>query len=440
MTSGLRIKTDVVVIGGGLAGLTSALHLVKAGLQVICLEPKREFKHVVGESLDWSAPELFRELGLSMEHLVGEGIATYKRHVILQLRDGSRAEYIPSEWLGRPPFNVELRTLHLDRVRLHQELQKLAESSGVRVVHGTATAVERMGKRICAVVTSSGNRYEADWFVDASGSSSRFFSRQLKLKELEYGPKKVGIWSYVYTEDWQEGTTLYAEDRPSEYLNWLWEIPVAPGKLSVGYVEAASVIKQHRSNGQSIEDIFRRQLSKFQRFERALLDGKIEQPAVRSFRCRTCQSACGPNWVITGEAQGVPDPITGNGVTAALRQAAEGTRLILKFRRRRQIPWHVRTVYNLRVLHMARFFNSLIEKLAYRCTLRDRFGLLKMGDLYTALAWSMNHLYSRIQPNGLLKSGVFCSLLSAFRAMAWLFERIVAMLPATSPLAVREAN
>src|SRR6185437_4690228 len=118
MTPDTDTKSDAVVIGGGLAGLASATHLARAGLTVICLEPVERFEYIVGESLDWSAPELFQELGFEMDDLVRSGIATYKRHVIIQLKDGSRAEYIPSEWLGRPPFNVELRTLHIDRVRL----------------------------------------------------------------------------------------------------------------------------------------------------------------------------------------------------------------------------------------------------------------------------------------------------------------------------------
>ena len=75
------IRTDVTVIGGGLAGMASAIHLAKAGLEVVCIEPAMESGSVVGESLDWSAPELLRALGLPMERLLADEIATYKRHV-----------------------------------------------------------------------------------------------------------------------------------------------------------------------------------------------------------------------------------------------------------------------------------------------------------------------------------------------------------------------
>jgi 2-polyprenyl-6-methoxyphenol hydroxylase-like FAD-dependent oxidoreductase len=64
-----ELETDAVVIGGGLAGQAAAINLARGGLGVICLEPRESFHNVVGESLDWSAPQLFTQLGLTMEEL-----------------------------------------------------------------------------------------------------------------------------------------------------------------------------------------------------------------------------------------------------------------------------------------------------------------------------------------------------------------------------------
>ena len=52
---------------------------------------------------------------------------------------------------------------------------------------------------------------------------------------------------------------------------------------------------------------------------------------VTSFKCRVYLRTAGPNWLICGEAASMVDPITANGVTAALRHAEEASSLILKF-------------------------------------------------------------------------------------------------------------
>src|ERR1700733_15499776 len=80
---------DVTVIGGGLAGKAASLQLARAGLRVICIEPEESVRPPVGESLDWSAPELLSALGLPMDDLIGARMATWKRHVTVKLRDGT---------------------------------------------------------------------------------------------------------------------------------------------------------------------------------------------------------------------------------------------------------------------------------------------------------------------------------------------------------------
>ena len=122
---------EVTVIGGGLAGMAASIHLSRAGLRVLCIEPDLEDSSPVGEPLDWSAPALLNVLGLTMNQLIAEKIATYKRHVTLKLGDGIDRSHIPGEWLGRSPFNVELRTLHVDRRQLNQLLRKIVVSQGV---------------------------------------------------------------------------------------------------------------------------------------------------------------------------------------------------------------------------------------------------------------------------------------------------------------------
>ncbi len=117
-----QFDSDAVVIGGGLAGRAACIHLARAGMKVTCIEPRTEIGQPVGESLDWSSPDLLKALGLPMEWLVSTSTATWKRHVTLKMPSGEPEHYVPVPWLARQPFNVELRTIHVDRVRLDRRV------------------------------------------------------------------------------------------------------------------------------------------------------------------------------------------------------------------------------------------------------------------------------------------------------------------------------
>ena len=421
--------SDVVVIGGGMAGRAACLHLARAGMTVTCVEPKADIGQPVGESLDWSSPELLKALGLPMEQLVSTSVATWKRHVTLKMPSGPPEHYVPLPWMARQPFNVELRTIHVDRTRLDRELMDAVVRSGVNVVHEKVARVESRGKKMEAIQTESGQRYAAKWFVDASGSGASLLARHFELKAIQSGPPKVAMWTYFTVDESLEGTTLYMEPRAGEYLNWIWEIPVQPDMVSVGYVVTGAAMKARREAGESVETIFRSQLEKFPRFAGLLAKKAMGEVNVTSFRARTHIGTAGPNWLIVGEAASMVDPITSNGVTAALRHATEGCALILKNRESGRLPLRARICYSTRVVYMGEFFNGGIEKLVYEPPVRNRIGLRHAGTVYISPAWGMNLVYARTSPRGIFMTALFGLSLLFFRAATWVVYRVCKLLP-----------
>lgn len=414
---------DVTVIGGGMAGMAAAIHLATAGLQVTCLEPESEVRQAVGESLDWATPDLLGALGFPRDYLLSSSISTYKRHVTLRMRDGTSVQYAVSPWLGRPPYNIELNTLQADRLMLDHELRERVASLGVNVVHDRAVSVEKDGSRVAAVLSANGGRYVSQWYVDASGGGTNLLARAFGLPFREYGPRKVAMWSYFTVGTPSEGTTIYTEPAPGQYLEWVWDIPISASTVSVGYVTTGESVKSKRAEGLSVEDTFRQQLAKFPRFE-PLLTATPGTVHVTSFSCRSYRGVAGPNWIIAGEAASLVDPVTSNGVSAALRHAAEGSALIAGAEGQAALPWWGRRWYSLRVLQMGRFFNSGIEKLVYDSPVRDRIGLALAADIYTSAAWSVNTLYSRLRPRGAVATLAFDVVLSFLRMCAWAFRKV----------------
>ena len=415
---------DVTVVGGGLAGMAASLHLAKAGFRVACIEPETGVRQPVGESLDWASPALLETVGLPWKDLIQSGIATYKRGVTMQLSQGEAKKFRPPLWVAQAPFNVVLHTIHVDRMRLDRKLQDLVVARGVTIIHDKATTVEKRGMRIVSIQTASGAKFDSPWFIDASGSLTSFLAREFNLPAVAYGPRKVCLWSYFTAPLAHEGTTIYLDPVRGVYQDWIWEIPIGPDTLSVGYVTTGEAMKKRRDQGLPVADIFGLQLARFPRLAALSLKDPGTLPRVTSFSCRTYRGVTGPNWIIAGEAASMVDPITSNGVTSALRHAEEASALIARSREKSELPYIARKLYNIRVLQLGRFFNGGIEKLVYDWPVRDRLGIERAATIYTNAAWSLNGLYSRLRPRGVLATVAFGALLNVFRAAAWTIYRL----------------
>jgi hypothetical protein len=52
----------------------------------------------------------------------------------------------------------------------------------------------------------------------------------------------------------------------------------------------------------------------------------------------------------------------------------------------------------------------------YEAPLRNDIGVFSAGDVYTVPAWSLNAIYARLRPQGVVSTLLFDCLLSLFRA------------------------
>src|SRR5580658_8872078 len=111
------------------------------------------------------------------------------------------------------------------------------------MVRDMVVKVERDGDRVVAVHTAGGARFSSAWCIDASGFAASLLPREFNLPAIQFGPSKVAIWAYFALAETVEGTTLYMEPLPTEYLDWVWEIPISPLVVSVGFVTSGAAIK-----------------------------------------------------------------------------------------------------------------------------------------------------------------------------------------------------
>jgi flavin-dependent dehydrogenase len=201
-------------------------------------------------------------------------------------------------------------------------------------------------------------------------------------------------------------------------MEWVWQIPIHPTRVSVGYVATGEHVKELRSAGQPVAAIYEEKLRRFPALRPLIGPDAGPPPRTISFRCRVHRRLTGPNWVVIGEAATMIDPMTSNGVTAALRQARESADLLIRSRGRRQLPRLAALAYSCRMTALAQFFNCGIERIMYTPPVRRRIGPLLAGDVYTIPAWLMNLVYTRVAPRGVVSTCLYCGALAGFRVAA----------------------
>jgi flavin-dependent dehydrogenase len=388
-----RRRADTVIVGAGIAGLAAGVVLARDGLDVVCIDPDPSPAWRVGESLDWSAHPLVERLGMSIENLVAAGLATYKREVRAHTTDGQFLAGRPYDWLLRWPFRFEADAIHLERGRFDRALYEAALEEGVSVVSDAVTGVEMSGERVARCTTRSGHVYSADWFIDASGQA-RVIARAAGVATVNWSERRLSIWSHCDAPIEFEGTRLHL-DGSSEHLDWAWEIPVAPERLSVGVVMAADEFRERRRGGVSPEDVLRNTLARFPKC-RGLASARWDDVRVRSYRGFVSDRACGPNWLLTGEAMCFVDPLTSIGVTSAMRHGCEAAETIIEAAAHPERTVGCMERYQRRTQGMARLYNEGVERLLYDARVRRAIGMRWAVRAYVTMGYTTTSLYGKL--------------------------------------------
>lgn len=151
-----EIQYDLVIVGGGLAGLTSALHLSSKGVRILLLEKNKYPVHkVCGEYVSNEVVPYLRSLGIDP---VQHGAKKIER-ITLSSRQGKLVRAtLPQGGFGMSRYA-------LDQL-LYSEAKKSCE-----VVFKTVSEVSFVGNHFL-VTTLCGERYRATYVLGAYGKRS----------------------------------------------------------------------------------------------------------------------------------------------------------------------------------------------------------------------------------------------------------------------------
>ncbi|WP_406002644.1 NAD(P)/FAD-dependent oxidoreductase [Streptomyces sp. NBC_00829] len=273
---------DLLVAGGGPAGLAVAIHAVRAGMEAVVLEPRAApVDKACGEGIMPSGVAALRSLGVDVP---GHGLRGI-RYV-----EGARhAEATFGEGAGRG--------LGVRRTELHAALHRRAVELGVRIVPGKAGEIRQDQDR----VRTSG--LTARWLVAADGLHSPL-RRELGLDRPGGGPRRYGLRRHYRIAPWTDFVEVHWSRHGEAYVT-----PVGDDLVGVAVLSG-----DRRSHDEH--------LSAFPALA-SLLHGRASGPVrgAGPLRQRARTQRAG-RVLLVGDAAGYVDALTGEGIALAMATAA----------------------------------------------------------------------------------------------------------------------
>ena len=337
---------DVVVLGGGVAGMSLALQLKsqRPATTVTVIEkrthpvPETTFK--VGESIAEIATHYFKNtLGLA-ESLEDTHLRKMSLRIFSSAGDNSDISRRPE--IGLHKFSP-LRTFHIDRGRIENQLVERLADAGVEMLGDeSVTAFDPGPDRHTVESKRQGSRRElhARWVVDGTGREG-FLRRQLRLGvDIPHDvnaawfhiPERLSVDEWSDDAHWRARVPTETRWMSTNQLvgegYWIWLIPLPSGAMSVGLVADPRFVPFERIRRY---DVLHEWLAENEPQLASKLpdpeDGPLDFRKLKNYAYGTRRGISPHRWALIGEAGLFLDPLystgfdfiaVGNTLTSAL--------------------------------------------------------------------------------------------------------------------------
>ncbi|GAB3819347.1 geranylgeranyl reductase family protein [Tessaracoccus terricola] len=314
-------EADVIVVGAGPGGSSTAANLARRGLSVLLLE-KSHFprEKVCGDGLTPRATRALTRLGIDTSQEAGwlhnKGLRIY----------GGRTEPFVLDWpdlTDFPPYGVVRQRADFDDM-----LAQHAVSYGAELVQGAnvneAIIDDRSG-RIVGVRTKDGTSYRAPLVVAADGNSSRL-AISMGLTKRDDRPMGVAVRTYYksprhdddYLESWLE--LWDGEPHKSTLMpGYGWVFGMGDGTSNVGL----GVLNTSKGFGKTdYRALLKRWLDNTPEewgFRDENMIGKVQGAALPMAFNR--KPHYGRGLLLVGDSGGMVNPFNGEGIAYAMEAA-----------------------------------------------------------------------------------------------------------------------
>lgn len=314
-------EADVIVVGAGPAGSTTAAYLAQHGLSVTLLE-KSTFPRdkVCGDGLTPRATRELIKLGIDTSEengwLHNKGLRVY----------AGRKEPFYFDWpelKDFPNYGVSRKRADFDKLLADRAVELGAEM--VQGANVTAPILDDRTGRIVGVTTKTGESYRAPLVVAADGNSARL-PIAMGLNKIDSRPMGVAVRTYYktprhddnYLESWLE---LWdgEPDKSTLMPGYGWVFPMGDGTSNVGL----GVLSTSKGFGKTdYKALMRRWLDNTPEewgFREENRLGPIQGAALPMSLNR--QPLYGRGLLLVGDSGGMVSPFNGEGIAYGMEAA-----------------------------------------------------------------------------------------------------------------------
>ncbi len=301
------------IIGGGPAGCTLSILLVRKGHKVVLFNAQKPSNIFVGESLIPALMPILQELGI--EEKVKD-FSVYKPGATVWIDEKTRAEASFGGGMGTLPTYA----YNTNRKKFDELLLETAKNEGVEIILAKASVFNENDRVVLSeesIQKSNILKGQPDFIVDASGRK-RIISNLLKLPTTKGDRLDTALFAHVEEREFLENYGDIHMHLATK--GWCWRIPL-PGKTSVGVV----VNKEEMSKyGNSLEEQFDNYLQQDPKLKSFFKDVK-RIGGIQKYSNYQLQSnrIVGENWMLIGDAAGFLDPVFSSGLYFSMKYASE---------------------------------------------------------------------------------------------------------------------
>lgn len=338
-------KSKVIVVGGGLAGLTAAIHLSKKGYFVTLFEKNNFPKHkVCGEYISNEVLPYLKSLDLDIDSLQAKHI------------DRLSFSLVSGKIINA---NLPLGGFGISRYTLDNYLYTEAKKTGVTIIQETVSNIDFLDDEF--QITTNKNRYTSKVVLGAFGKRSNLdvkFERNFIQKKTHWLAVKAH-----YDLDFPDGTVGLHHFKGG----YCGVSMIEDNKVNICYLANYETFKKYKSIEEYQEKVIYENPNLKQIFKKASI--QFEKPLTISQISFDKKECVEKHILMIGDTAGLIHPLCGNGMAMAIHSAKLASEVIINFFENKISRIEMESIYvknwnlNFRKrLQIGRYLGTLLEK------------------------------------------------------------------------------